>query len=82
MVRTKDMSDAWNLSRTLLHTCVGDFWDRRGDLPVIPLNNIQQEMASWQDTPLLMLPGNHDQVRVLLEHFGQLRYRASAHTHT
>jgi hypothetical protein len=42
----------------------GDFWDRRGDLPVIPLNSIQQEMSSWQDTPLLMLPGNHDQVGV------------------
>lgn len=39
----------------------GDFWDRRGDLPVIPLNTIQQAMAAWQDTPLLMLPGNHDQ---------------------
>lgn len=40
----------------------GDFWDRRGDLPVIPLNTIHQEMASWRDTPLLLLPGNHDQV--------------------
>jgi hypothetical protein len=40
----------------------GDFWDRRGDLPVIPLNSIQQEVSSWQDTPLLMLPGNHDMV--------------------
>lgn len=40
----------------------GDFWDRRGDLPVIPLNTIHSEMSSWGDTPLLMLSGNHDQV--------------------
>jgi len=48
-------------SRVLL-LLPGDFWDRRGDLPVIPLNTIQQEMAAWEDTPLLLLPGNHDQV--------------------
>jgi hypothetical protein len=40
----------------------GDFWDRRGDLPVVPLNKVQQELSSWQ-VPLLLLPGNHDQVR-------------------
>jgi hypothetical protein len=39
----------------------GDFWDRRGDLPVVPLNKVQQELSSWQ-VPLLLLPGNHDQV--------------------
>jgi DNA repair exonuclease SbcCD nuclease subunit len=50
-----------------LNACVipayaaGDFWDRRGDLPVVPLNKVQQELSSWQ-VPLLLLPGNHDQV--------------------
>lgn len=39
----------------------GDFWDRRGDLPVGPLNAVIREMKAW-DTPVLMLPGNHDQV--------------------
>ncbi len=39
----------------------GDFWDRRGDLPVVPLNRVQDEISSW-DMPLLLLPGNHDQV--------------------
>jgi hypothetical protein len=55
--------------------CAGDFWDRRGDLPVILLNNIQQEMASWLDTPLLMLPGNHDQVRHLLQNPTKSNYQ-------
>jgi hypothetical protein len=41
----------------------GDFWDRRGDLPVVPLNKVQQELSSWQ-VPLLLLPGNHDQVQL------------------
>eukprot|EP00878_Enallax_costatus_P043517 GHUV01051530.1.p1 GENE.GHUV01051530.1~~GHUV01051530.1.p1 ORF type:complete len:209 (+),score=21.30 GHUV01051530.1:528-1154(+) len=40
---------------------LGDFWDRRGDLPVVPLNRVQDEISSWH-MPLLLLPGNHDQV--------------------
>ncbi|GBF93021.1 hypothetical protein Rsub_05632 [Raphidocelis subcapitata] len=40
---------------------LGDFWDRRGDLPVGPLNEVIREMRSWE-APVLMLPGNHDQV--------------------
>lgn len=40
----------------------GDFWDRRGDLPVVPLNRVQECLRSWVNAPLLLLPGNHDQV--------------------
>ncbi|GLI58613.1 hypothetical protein VaNZ11_000347 [Volvox africanus] len=40
---------------------LGDFWDRRGALPVEPLNQVLQEMSSWS-CPVLMLVGNHDQV--------------------
>ncbi|GFR43834.1 hypothetical protein Agub_g4955, partial [Astrephomene gubernaculifera] len=40
---------------------LGDFWDRRGALPVEPLNQVLQEMSSWT-CPVLMLVGNHDQV--------------------
>jgi hypothetical protein len=40
----------------------GDFWDRRGDLPVAPLNAVVAELQRWRGTPLLLLPGNHDQV--------------------
>lgn len=39
---------------------LGDFWDRRGDLPVAPLNAVVRELRGW-DAPVLMLPGNHDQ---------------------
>jgi DNA repair exonuclease SbcCD nuclease subunit len=46
----------------LVHVIAGDFWDRRGDLPVVPLNKVQQELSGWQ-VPLLLLPGNHDQVQ-------------------
>jgi hypothetical protein len=28
---------------------------------VVPLNKVQQELSRWQ-VPLLLLPGNHDQV--------------------
>lgn len=43
---------------------LGDFWDKRGDLAVLPLNEVVREMGSWTQ-PVLMLPGNHDQVRSL-----------------
>ena len=41
---------------------LGDFWDRRGALPVSPLNAALQELRGWGH-PTLMLVGNHDQVR-------------------
>jgi hypothetical protein len=41
----------------------GDWWDKRGDLPVVPLNEVLRELARWTQ-PLLLLPGNHDQVCV------------------
>ncbi|GJD12422.1 hypothetical protein Gasu2_65070 [Galdieria sulphuraria] len=40
---------------------LGDFWDRRGSLPVEPLNAAIEELQRWQQ-PLIMIPGNHDQV--------------------
>ncbi|KAF8071319.1 hypothetical protein HT031_001402 [Scenedesmus sp. PABB004] len=49
------------LRRAAPRRAAGDFWDRRGDLPVVPLNRVQQELRSWE-VPLLLLPGNHDQV--------------------
>jgi hypothetical protein len=47
----------------VLHTsCApGDWWDKRGDLPVEPLNAVIHELGSWE-VPVIMLPGNHDQV--------------------
>lgn len=42
--------------------CAGDFWHLRGSLPVEPLNAVLRAMDSWK-VPMLMLVGNHDQVR-------------------
>ena len=41
--------------------CLGDFWHHRGTLRVDCLNAILAELKSWQ-VPLVMMPGNHDQV--------------------
>ncbi|KAG2498517.1 hypothetical protein HYH03_003768 [Edaphochlamys debaryana] len=40
---------------------LGDFWDKRGALPVEPLNQVLQELSRWR-CPVLMLVGNHDQI--------------------
>ena len=41
--------------------CLGDFWHHRGTLRVDCLNAILAELKTWQ-VPLVMMPGNHDQV--------------------
>jgi DNA repair exonuclease SbcCD nuclease subunit len=40
---------------------LGDFWHHRATIRVDLLNNVLQELSSWQ-VPLIMIPGNHDQV--------------------
>ena len=40
---------------------LGDFWHHRGTLRVGCLNKILNEFRSWQ-VPMIMIPGNHDQV--------------------
>ncbi len=40
---------------------LGDFWHHRAMIRVDLLNNVLQELSSWQ-VPLIMIPGNHDQV--------------------
>ena len=42
--------------------CLGDFWHAGGVLHTRQLNRILEEIRQWgDDTPLLMIPGNHDQ---------------------
>jgi hypothetical protein len=40
---------------------LGDFWHHRGTLRVDCLNAILNEFRLWQ-VPMIMIPGNHDQV--------------------
>jgi DNA repair exonuclease SbcCD ATPase subunit len=40
---------------------LGDFWHQRGTLRVDCLNAVLQELQSWS-LPMVMIPGNHDQV--------------------
>lgn len=40
---------------------LGDFWERRGQLPVTSLNRVVAEIASWT-VESVWIPGNHDQV--------------------
>lgn len=42
---------------------LGDWWHRRGLLPVVVLNAIVDELDRWaqQGLTLIMIPGNHDQ---------------------
>eukprot|EP00898_Chlorokybus_atmophyticus_P004725 jgi/Chlat1/5253/Chrsp33S00387 len=42
---------------------LGDFWHLRGSLPVEPLNAVLELMQTWTQ-PMLMIPGNHDQVNL------------------
>ena len=42
--------------------CLGDFWHAGSVLQTRALNSVLAEIRSWgEDTPLLMIPGNHDQ---------------------
>ena len=42
--------------------CLGDFWHAGGVLQTRALNSVLAEIRSWgAHTPLLMIPGNHDQ---------------------
>ena len=40
---------------------LGDFWHHRGTLRVDCLNAILQSLSKW-DIPMIMIPGNHDQI--------------------
>ena len=40
---------------------LGDFWHLRGSLRVDILNSVMAELAKWT-VPVVMVPGNHDQV--------------------
>jgi DNA repair exonuclease SbcCD nuclease subunit len=40
---------------------LGDFWHVRGDLKVELLNRILKCLRKWSQ-PVIMIPGNHDQV--------------------
>ena len=40
---------------------LGDFWHTRGTLRVDVLNDVLAQFATWT-VPLIMIPGNHDQV--------------------
>ena len=42
--------------------CLGDFWHAGGVLQTRALNRVLSEIRGWgEGTPLLMIPGNHDQ---------------------
>lgn len=41
---------------------LGDFWHVRGSLSVELLNRVLKALRLWQQ-PVIMIPGNHDQVR-------------------
>jgi hypothetical protein len=40
---------------------LGDFWHLRGAVRVDILNSVMRSLSSW-DFPVIMIPGNHDQV--------------------
>ena len=40
---------------------LGDWWHARGAIPVEPLNASLDAIRAW-DVPVVMIPGNHDQV--------------------
>ena len=44
--------------------CLGDFWHTGSVISTRQLNLVLEEIGSWGDaTPVLMIPGNHDQAR-------------------
>ena len=40
---------------------LGDFWHHRGSLHIPTLNDILDTLSTWR-VPMIMIPGNHDQV--------------------
>lgn len=46
---------------------LGDFWHVRGALSVELLNRIMAALHSWTQ-PVIMIPGNHDQVSLCWRH--------------
>ncbi|CAM9133833.1 unnamed protein product, partial [Phaeothamnion confervicola] len=40
---------------------LGDFWQARGTIKVELLNAVMNRLSRWQ-RPVIMIPGNHDQV--------------------
>ena len=59
------MSSSSSSSGGVNSTCgvlfLGDFWHHRGTLRVDCLNAVLDELRTWR-VPLIMIPGNHDQV--------------------
>lgn len=52
---------------------LGDFWHHRGTVRVDCLNAVLNKLQTW-DLPMLMIPGNHDQVRTYQNIFSLLLY--------
>lgn len=48
---------------------LGDFWHHRGSLPIPILNAVLDSLSKWK-VPMIMIPGNHDQVTFKGEEHG------------
>lgn len=48
---------------------LGDFWHHRGSLPIPTLNSVLDALSTWT-VPMIMIPGNHDQVTFRGEEHG------------
>ena len=58
-----------NITRTYV---TGDFWHVRGALCVDLLNRVLTALKQWTQ-PVIMIPGNHDQVGAVLTHSRTVR---------
>jgi hypothetical protein len=63
------LSASFSCTSQILHLCIylklhhiGDFWHVRGALCVDLLNRVLASLKQWTQ-PVIMIPGNHDQVR-------------------
>ena len=63
------LSASFSCTSLILHLCIylklhhiGDFWHVRGALCVDLLNRVLASLKQWTQ-PVIMIPGNHDQVR-------------------
>jgi hypothetical protein len=56
--------DILHITRTYV---TGDFWHVRGALCVDLLNRVLTALKQWTQ-PVIMIPGNHDQVGAVLTH--------------